>query len=178
MLLLVCEPENSPEITTSPTSICCTSGSYRGPTLFFCTSLVDIMTLLQKKIIEIWDYSFQVSKLKGQGEWPSYYYLPELPSLVHENGGYWYVLADRAYFGRHQPVLTGNGVFGRRARSNPPLSAQTRQSGNSGKSLAGTGMQSTISSHCPPIPTSLGTQAKIEERIWRALAGSRLVPPL
>ena len=35
MFLLVCEPENSPEITTSPTSNCCTSGSYRGPTLFF-----------------------------------------------------------------------------------------------------------------------------------------------
>ena len=49
IFLLVCEPENSPEITTSPTSICCTSGSYSGPTLFFCTSLVDIMTLLQKK---------------------------------------------------------------------------------------------------------------------------------
>ena len=70
----------------------------------------------------------------------------------------------RAYFGGHQPVLTGNGIFGRRARSNPPLSAQTRQSGNSGKSLAGNGVQSTISRHCPPITASLGTQAKIEER--------------
>ena len=84
----------------------------------------------------------------------------------------------RAYFGGHQPVLSGNGVFGRRARSNPPLSAQTRQSGNSGKSLAGNGVQSAISRHCPPIPASLGTQAKIGEQIWRALAGSRLVPPL
>ena len=84
----------------------------------------------------------------------------------------------RAYFGGHQPVLTGNGVFGQRARSNPPLSTQTRQSGNSGKSLAGNGVQSNISRHCPPIPASLGTQAKIEEQIWRVLAGSRLVPPL
>ena len=64
MFLLVCEPENSPEMTNSPTSICCTSGSYRGPTLFFCTSLVDMMTLLQEKIIEIWDYSFRVPKVK------------------------------------------------------------------------------------------------------------------
>ena len=32
MFLLVCKPDNSPEITTSPTSICCTSaGSYCGP---------------------------------------------------------------------------------------------------------------------------------------------------
>ena len=43
----------------------------------------------------------------------------------------------RAYFGGHQPALTGNGV------------------------------ESTISRHCPPIPASLGTQAKIEERIWQ-----------
>ena len=81
-------------------------------------------------------------------------HLSLLYALVHENGGYWY-------------VLTGNGVFGRRARSNPPLSAQTRQSGNSGKSLAGNGVQSAISRHCPPIPASLGTQAKTEEQIWR-----------
>ena len=49
MFLLVCEPENSPEITTSQTSIICISGSYCGPTLFFCMLPVDIMTLLQKK---------------------------------------------------------------------------------------------------------------------------------
>ena len=73
----------------------------------------------------------------------------------------------RAYFGGHQPVLMGNGVFGRRARSNPPLSAQTRQSGNSGKSLAGNGVQSAISRHCPPIPASLGTN----------LAGFGGIPP-
>ena len=52
----------------------------------------------------------------------------------------------RAYFGGHQPVLTGNGVFGRRARSNPPLHAVTR--------------------HCPPKPVSLGTQVNP----WRAMA--------
>ena len=98
-----------------------------------------------------------------------------MTALVLVIGMFW---RTRAYFGGHQPVLTGNGVFGRRARSNPPLSAQTRQFGNSGKSLAGNGVQSTISRHCPPIPASLGTQAKIEEQIWLALAGSRLVPPL
>ena len=77
----------------------------------------------------------------------------KLHSLVHENGGYHGMFwRTRAYFGGHQPLLTGNGVFGRRARSNPPLSAQTRQSGNSGKSLAGNGVQSTISRHCPPYP--------------------------
>ena len=78
-----CEPENSPEITTSPTSICCTSGSYRGPTLFFCTSLVDIITLLQKKIIKIWEYSFRVSNLKGQDQLPLYIFLPKLPCHVY-----------------------------------------------------------------------------------------------
>ena len=57
----------------------------------------------------------------------------------------------RVYFGGHQPVLTGNGIFGRRARSNPPLSAQTRQSGNSGKSLAGNGVQSAIARPYPPV---------------------------
>ena len=49
MFLLVYKPENSPEITTSQTSIICISGGYCGPTIFVCISLVDIMTLLQKK---------------------------------------------------------------------------------------------------------------------------------
>ena len=68
MFLLVYKPENSPEITTSQTSIICISGSYRGPTIFLCMSLVDIMSLLQTKIIEIWNYSFRVSEVKGQGQ--------------------------------------------------------------------------------------------------------------
>ena len=68
MFLIVCEDENGPELTTYPTSIIRISGTYCSPTLFFCMSLVDIMTLLQKKIIEIWGYSFRVSAVKGQGQ--------------------------------------------------------------------------------------------------------------
>ena len=68
MFLIVCEDENGPELTTYPTSIFRISGTYCSPTLFFCMSLVDIMTLLQKKIIEIWGYSFRVSAVKGQGQ--------------------------------------------------------------------------------------------------------------
>ncbi len=49
MFLIVCEDENGPELTTYPTSIFRISGTYCSPTLFFCMSLVDIMTLLQKK---------------------------------------------------------------------------------------------------------------------------------
>ena len=48
MFLIVCEDENGPELTTYPTSIFRISGTYCSPTLFFCMSLVDIMTLLQK----------------------------------------------------------------------------------------------------------------------------------
>ena len=50
MFLIVCEDENGPELTTYPNSIFRISGTYCSPTLFFCMSLVDIMTLLQKKI--------------------------------------------------------------------------------------------------------------------------------
>ena len=49
MFLIVCEDENGPELTTYPTSIFRISGTYCSPTQFFCMSLVDIMTLLQKK---------------------------------------------------------------------------------------------------------------------------------
>ena len=49
MFLIVCEDENGPELTTYSTSIFRISGTYCSPTLFFCMSLVDIMTLLQKK---------------------------------------------------------------------------------------------------------------------------------
>ena len=71
--------------------------------------------------------------------------------------------------------------------------------------MAYLGGEHAVTRHCPPKPVSLGTQVnpwramacnppfpaiarpyppdwklrlKIEERIWRALAGSRLVPPL
>ncbi len=77
------QTKNSPEMTTGTTSIRCISETYCGPTLFCCMSVVDIMTSRQKKIIEMWDYSFRVSKLKGQGQWPLYYVLPKLPCHVY-----------------------------------------------------------------------------------------------